>query len=80
MAAFEKELNFFISHQDELVVKYAGKVLVIQGENVIGVFDSPLEAYTETQKEHELGSFMIQPCEPGPEAFTVSITPSFCCH
>ena len=70
---FTKELQFFIQHQDELVQKYEGKTLAIKDEEVLGVYDNPLSAYLETQKEYEVGTFMIQPCEPGPSAYTVTI-------
>lgn len=69
---FETELDFFISHQDELVKKYTGKVLVLKGAAVIGVHKNIRDAYFETQKEHPLGTFMLQPCEPGPQAYTVT--------
>ena len=71
---FTQELNFFISHQDELVKKYPSKTLALQGEKVLGVYESPLEAYLEVQKEHQLGTFMIQPCESGTEAYTVTVS------
>jgi hypothetical protein len=74
MLRFEHELGFFIAHQEELVRKYNGKVLVIKGDEVIGVYDTPIQAYQEAQKEHELGTFMIQPCRPGPEAYTVVVS------
>jgi len=74
---FDKELQFFIASQDELVRKHQGKVLVIKGQTVIGVYQDALEAYLEAQKEHELGTFMIQPCEPGPEAYTVTASPNY---
>ena len=70
---FESELTYFITHQQELVSKYDGKALVIRGNEVVGVFDTPLEAYLEAQKHYEPGTFMIQPCAPGPEAYTVTI-------
>jgi len=70
---FEKELEYFKSNQKDLVKKYHGKTLVIQGCVILGVYASALQAYTETQKTHELGTFMIQPCEPGPDAYTVTI-------
>jgi hypothetical protein len=70
---FEEELKFFISNQDDLVKKYRGKVLVLKGKTVLGAYSSPLEAYIEAQKEHKIGTFMIQPCEPGVDAYTVSI-------
>lgn len=66
-----EEFQYFIVHQDELVREYGGRVLVIQHQQVIGVYDSPLQAYVEAQKTHELGSFLIQACEPGEDAYTV---------
>jgi hypothetical protein len=71
---FDTELRFFIAHQAELVKKYRNKYLVLKGESLLGVYDSPIEALVETKKHHELGTFMIQPCLPGPEAYTVTIT------
>lgn len=70
---FDKELAFFIAHQDELVAKYRGKALVIRGGNVEGAYASPLEAYLCAQKQFPIGTFMIQPCEPGPGAYTVTL-------
>ena len=70
---FEKELTFFIAHQDELVRKHRGKTLVIRGERVEGAYASPLEAYISAQEKFPVGTFMIQPCEPGPSAYTVII-------
>lgn len=68
------ELEFFITNQAELVKQYFGKILVIKNKGIIGVYDSALEAYLESQKENELGTFMIQPCENGMEAYTVTIS------
>jgi hypothetical protein len=71
---FSEELDFFKSHQDELVREHEGKVLVIKGQSVIGVYPDVLVAYLEAQKEHSIGTFMLQPCEAGPEAYTVTIS------
>lgn len=71
---FDRELNYFVAHQDELVAKHRGKTLVLRGESVEGVYSSPLEAYVEAQKRFPLGTFMVQPCEPGPSAYTVTIS------
>jgi hypothetical protein len=74
MTMLRDELQFFIANQDDLVRQYRGKVLVIKEKKIIGVYSSPLEAYIEAQKQHELGTFLIQPCEPGSEAYTVTIS------
>ena len=68
------ELQYFINHQDELLRQYQGKVLVIKNQHVIGVYDDMLEAYLTTAKEHEVGTFLIQECQPGEEAYTVTVS------
>jgi len=67
----EKEFHYYLDHQDEMVAKYNGKVLVIKGEEVIGVFDDEVNAVLETAKIHPRGTFLVQRCTPGPDAYTV---------
>ena len=67
-----REFRYFVRHQDELVSKYEGKVLVIKDDSVVGVFDTELAALRATAKVHEPGTFMIQRCEPGPACYTVT--------
>lgn len=71
---FEKELEFFIANQDRLVQEYQGKILVLRGDSVAGVYGSPLAAYLDAVKKYEPGTFMIQPCVEGPDAYTVTIS------
>ena len=70
---FDKELAFFIANQDALVAKYRGKALVIRAQEVVGAYDTALDAYMAAQRLYPAGTFMIQPCEPGPSAYTVTI-------
>lgn len=66
----QKQLEYFKSHQDELVRKYKGKFLVIKDQEVQGVFDTEIEAYTDAKKKFELGTFLIQQSLPGQESYT----------
>jgi len=66
----EKEFKYYLEHQEELVKKHNGKFIVIKGEDVLGAYDSELEAIQEASKEHELGTFLVQECVPGTESFT----------
>ena len=75
---FDKELAYFVANQKDLVAKYRGQVLVIKGDKVIGVYKTPLEAYLKAQKDNAIGSFMIQPCVPGSDAYTTTISSSLC--
>ena len=70
MEALEKEFRFYKDRQDELVKAYNGKFLAIVGEEVVGVYDSEIAAYTATKKKHPLGTFLIQHCQPGKESYT----------
>ena len=71
---FQKELEFFKRNQDMLVSKYKGKTLVIKGHEIVGAYQTALEAYKIAQSKYEAGTFMLQPCEPGTEAYTVTIS------
>jgi hypothetical protein len=66
----DKEFKYFKSHQEELVKKYNGKFIVVKNEDIIGVYNSEAEAYNETRKNHELGTFLIQQCLPGSDAYS----------
>ena len=66
----ENEFKYYLDHQSELVEKYNGKVLVIIGENVVGTFTTEQEAYFSSIKKFQLGTFLIQKCTPGADAYT----------
>ncbi len=66
----QKQLEYFKAHQDELVKKYEGKFLVIKDQEVRGVYNTEIEAYTDAKKKFELGTFLIQQCLPGQESYT----------
>jgi len=68
----DKEFNYYLDNQDDLVAQYDGRVVVIKGQSVIGVFDSELEAVEKTSEEHELGTFLVQRCGPGTEHYTTT--------
>lgn len=68
----EAEFEWYLDHQDELIKKYDGKVLVIKDQTIIGVYESEEEAITETSKKESLGTFLIQRCTPGDEAYTAT--------
>ena len=73
VGTLEKEFQYYIDHQGELVEKYRGKVIVIKNEGVIGVYDSDIEAIEETSEKHEMGTFLVQKCEPGPNSYTQTL-------
>jgi hypothetical protein len=71
---FETELKFFIDNQAEFVRKYPGQFLVIVKSELVGAFPSALAAYEAAQAKYERGTFVIQPCVPGPAAYTIELS------
>jgi len=66
----EKEFEYYIKNQEELVKKYEGKYLIIVGKNVVDVCNSDEEAYFKAIKKYEKGTFLIQFCEAGDSSYT----------
>ena len=56
------EFKYYRDNHHKLVDKYEHKFLVIKGKKILGVYDSHAEAYDETIKKEELGTFLIQHC------------------
>ena len=66
----EKEFQYYLDHQRELVDKYNGKFLVIRECAVVGAYDTELEAVEKASETYEMGTFLVQKCEPGKESYT----------
>lgn len=66
----KKEFDYYLANQAELVKQYNGKYVVIKAQTVLGAYDTQIAAITETQKKHELGTFLVQKVEPGTAAYT----------
>ena len=65
-----KEFQFYLDHQEELVKRYDGRVIVIMGGQVIGDYDSDATAVSVTRKTHEIGTFLVQRVSAGREAYS----------
>jgi len=66
----EREFKYYIDNQEEIVKLYNGKVVVIKDDAVVDAYENRKEAYFESIKKYNLGSFLLMPCSPGKEAYT----------
>jgi hypothetical protein len=57
----EKEFQYFLANQKELVKKHEGKFLMILSDEVVGIFENTIEAY-KYAKEKLIDGFLIQRC------------------
>ena len=70
MAKLEREFNYYREHQEELVPLYKGKFVVIRDSQVLGAFDTELDAIKEISPQYPMGTFLIQKCEAGDASLT----------
>ena len=54
--------EYYIKNFDSLCAKYLNRYIVIKEQSVINTYDSFEEAYDDTIKTEELGTFLIQFC------------------
>ncbi len=66
----KEEFQFYLDNQEDFVKKYDGRVIVLKSHSVIGTYDTEGQAVSETQKDHELGTFLVQRVSEGSEAYT----------
>ncbi|KAA6349880.1 hypothetical protein EZS27_002776 [termite gut metagenome] len=66
----DKEFKYYLDNQDELLKKYNGRFIVVVGGKVVGDYDSFEQALFHSKKKHELGTFLIQECTAGEDAYT----------
>jgi len=71
MSTIDQDFKYYLSHQDELVKKYNGKYIVLNDTNVVGAYDDYVDAFYSSLEKYKPGTFMIQLCTPGKEAYTV---------
>ena len=67
---FDNEFRFYLEKQAEFVKGHNGDWVVIKGNNVLGFYGDQLQAIQETQKDHELGTFMVQHITQGETEYT----------
>ncbi len=65
-----KEFEYYLENQEDFVQKYRGKFVVIKGREVIGVYEDEIEAISKAREHHEVGTFLVQKCEPGSEGYS----------
>lgn len=69
----KKEFQYYKDHQEELVRKYDGRVIVIVGEEVVGDHDTYDEAFSDSIKKYTPGTFLLQECGPGEGSYTTRV-------
>lgn len=60
----EKEYQYYLNNEKELVKKHYGRYLVIKNDQVIGNYENEKDAYDRSITDHKLGTFLIQRAVP----------------
>ena len=68
--ALKDEFDFYLVNHADFVAKYLGKFVVLKNHEVIGSYYSNIEAHRETEKVHEVSTFLIQFVQEGRDIYT----------
>jgi hypothetical protein len=66
----KQDFDFFIQNYQELYNRYGHKFLAIKNQEILGSYDTELEAITNTEKQYPLGSFIVQECNGDESGYT----------
>ncbi|MDR0829440.1 MAG: hypothetical protein LBN95_04930 [Prevotellaceae bacterium] len=69
----QKEFQYYLDNQNELVKKYNNRVIVVSDNHVIGDYDNDRQALFESiENGYKPGTFLIQKCSPGNKDYTLT--------
>jgi hypothetical protein len=60
LTMLEQEEAFYQAHKPEIIAQYAGKELIIDGDRIIGSYNTPHEAYLAGCEALHKEQFMIK--------------------
>lgn len=60
MDIIDQQIDFYKKNRIEFITQHGGKHLAIKGMQIIGIYNTKTEAYEETIKLHEIGTFIIE--------------------
>jgi glycine betaine/choline ABC-type transport system substrate-binding protein len=66
------DFQYYIDNQIDLVKKYDGRYIVIVDEKVVGNYDDYSQALSDSLKNYEMGTFLVQKCSPGNNDYTLT--------
>lgn len=66
----KEEFQYYLDNQNELLKQYKGKFVVIVGHSVVGAYRTFKDAVLRSAKKYALGTFLVQECTEGDEAYT----------
>ena len=73
LSVLQREFDYYLNRQNDLVKTFSGRYLLIRNEQIIGDYDSLIEAVYAGEERFALGTFLVQRCSPGPEDYTQTI-------
>jgi ABC-type phosphate/phosphonate transport system ATPase subunit len=65
MSDLKKSFDYYLANQEELARKYSDKILGIHDGEVVGVYNSKVEALEDMQERFAAGTFIVQECTSG---------------
>ena len=69
-----EDFAWFKEHYVEFQNEYGNAFIAIKNKQILGVYESYAEGVKNTMKSEELGTFIVQECNPQHEAYHCCIS------
>jgi hypothetical protein len=67
----EQEREFYEAHLGDLLKGYAGRFVLIKGQELVGAFDTMDDALEEGARRFGLSSFLVRRVQPSPDVIEI---------
>ena len=67
--ALEQEVRTWLANKERLLQEAPGKLVVIKGDQIFGIFDRDNDAFTQAYRQFGRGPFLVRRIEPGKKVY-----------
>lgn len=65
-----EDFQYFIENYDEFFKQFGHKFVVIRNKDILGIYDSEVDAINATSDIYPIGSFIVQECNGNESGYT----------
>ena len=70
----KNDFQWFLANYNDLYKQYGHKIIVIQNQTILGIYEDKNSAIDITTETHKLGTFIVQECNGEESGYTNYIT------
>lgn len=66
----KEDFDYFIDNYQSIYQKYGHKFIAVRNKEILGAYDTEVDALNETSKNYPIGTFIVQECNGDESGYT----------